>query len=190
MSDAPASQVDVSYCPSPHSLGQRLTRVLWGVVWALLFRPSPRPCHGWRRMLLRAFGAKLEQGVHVYPKARVYLPRNLYMAEYSCLADDVDCYCVAPVRLGAHTTVSQYSYLCTASHDYEDPRMPLTTAGITIGHSAWVCADAFIGPGVDIGDGAVVGARACVMRSVEPWTIVAGNPAKLVKPRVLRKVDS
>jgi putative colanic acid biosynthesis acetyltransferase WcaF len=190
MSDAKTSHVDVSNYANPHPLRHRMARVLWGIVWHSLFRPSPRVLHGWRRFLLRLFGAELGRGAKVYPRAKIYLPANLRLDDFTCIADDVDCYCVAPIHVRAHTTVSQYSYLCTASHDYEDPRMPLTTAGITIGHSAWVCADAFIGPGVDIGDGAVVGARACVMRSVEPWTIVAGNPAKLVKPRVLRKVDS
>jgi len=104
-----------------------------------------------------------------------------------CLADRVDCYCVAPIRIGAHATVSQYSYLCSASHDFEDPRMPLTTAPIVIGDQAWVCADVFVGPGLTIGPGAVVGARSSVYRDVAPWTVVGGNPARFIKKRVLRE---
>lgn len=109
------------------------------------------------------------------------------MAEYSCLANDVDCYCVAPVELGPFSTVSQYSFLCTATHDYEDPEFRLVTKPIRIGAQSWVAAGAFIGPGVDVGAGAVVGARSVVVRDVAAWTVVAGNPAKAVKQRLLRE---
>jgi putative colanic acid biosynthesis acetyltransferase WcaF len=99
------------------------------------------------------------------------------MGPHSCLADNVDCYCVAPIRVGEHATVSQYSYLCAASHDYRDIEMPLVVAPIVIEAEAWVAADVFVGPGVRIGEGAVVGARSTVMHDVEPWSVVAGSPA-------------
>jgi putative colanic acid biosynthesis acetyltransferase WcaF len=99
------------------------------------------------------------------------------MQAHSCLADDVDCYCVAPITLGAHATVSQYSYLCAASHDYRDPSMPLIVAPIVIESYAWIAADVFIGPGVTVAEGAVVGARSTVIHDVAPWTVVAGSPA-------------
>ena len=159
------------------STGNRLRRALWNVVWAVLYRTSPAPLHGWRRALLRLFGATVGAGAHPYPRARIWAPWNLTMEAHSCLANDVDCYCVAPVRVGRHATVSQYSYLCTASHDYRDPSMPLVTAPIDIGERAWITADCFIGPGVTVGRGAVVGARSTVLRDVDPWTVVAGNPA-------------
>jgi putative colanic acid biosynthesis acetyltransferase WcaF len=106
----------------------------------------------------------------------------------SCLANDVDCYCVAPIRVGAHATVSQYSYLCSASHDPRDPAMPLIIAPIVIESYAWVAADVFVGPGVTVGEGAVVGARSTVIQDVAPWTVVAGAPAILrgVRPRFSR----
>jgi putative colanic acid biosynthesis acetyltransferase WcaF len=99
------------------------------------------------------------------------------MQAYSCLADDVDCYCVAAITLGPHSTVSQYSYLCSASHDYHDRAMPLVIAPIAIEAEVWVAADVFVGPGVRIGEGAVVGARSTVMQDVEPWSVVAGPTA-------------
>jgi putative colanic acid biosynthesis acetyltransferase WcaF len=105
------------------------------------------------------------------------------MGEYSCLADDVDCYCVAPIRLGAHATVSQYVHLCAATHDYEDPEFPLRPRPIVIGAYAWVAAGAFIGPGVTVGEAAVAGARAVVTHDVPPGAVVAGNPARFVKQR-------
>lgn len=164
----------------------RLGRVVWGAVWLLLYRLSPRPLHAWRRLLLRLFGARVGRGAHPYPSAKIWAPWNLDMGSGSCLADDVDCYCVDRVTLGAHATVSQYSYLCTASHDFEDPAMPLVTAPIVIGAKAWVAADVFVGPGVTVGEGAVVGARASVFRDVPPWTVVAGNPAAAMRQRVPR----
>lgn len=99
------------------------------------------------------------------------------MGPHSCLADEVDCYCVAPILLGEHATVSQYSYLCSASHDYHDAAMPLVIAPIVIEAEAWVAADVFVGPGVRVGTGAVIGARSTVMQDVEPWAVVAGSPA-------------
>ena len=162
--------------PSRVGASNRIARILWNCTWLLLYRPTPTFLHGWRRFLLRLFGARIGALAHPYPRARIWAPWNLTMDPCSCLANDVDCYCVAPVALGRHATVSQYSYLCTASHDHSDPTMPLITAPIVIGADAWVAADVFVGPGVRIGDGAVVGARSTVVADVEPWTIVAGSP--------------
>ena len=180
------ARVDVSYCPSEHSFRNKLARVLWGVVYLLLFRPSPKILHGWRRLLLRLFGAKIGKGAHVYPSCRIWAPWNLEMGDHSCLSHHVDCYNVARVQIGAHATVSQYSYLCTATHDESDPHMRLLTAPITIGDQAWVCADVFIGPGVSVGEGGVVGARSSVFRDLPAWKVSHGTPAKPVRHRVLR----
>ena len=181
-------QVDVSHCPSPHSFKNKFVRVIWNVVWLFLFRPSPKVCHSWRRFLLRLFGAKLGKKVHIYPSCKIWLPSNLTMGNYSCLADNVDCYCVAPVVIGSHSTVSQYSYLCTATHDFEHSKMPLITSSITIEDQVWICADVFIAPNIKIGQGAVVGARASVFKDVEPWTVVAGNPANFIKKREIKEL--
>jgi putative colanic acid biosynthesis acetyltransferase WcaF len=132
---------------------------------------------------LRAFGAKMAPGSNAYASARIWAPWNLTMAADSCLADRVDCYCVAPVTIGPHATISQYSYLCSASHDYRDPTMPLVIAPIVIGAEAWVAADVFIGPGVQIGEGAVVGARSTVTQDVQPWVVVAGSPPIIRRQR-------
>ena len=176
--------------PSPHSYRNRVGRMLWGMVWLLLFRPSPRPFHAWRRWLLRLFGAKVEQGAHPYPSARIWAPWNLTMGEGSCLGDHVDCYAVDQVILEPHATVSQYAFLCTASHDYRFSDMPVISAPIRIGRRAWVAADVFVGPGVTIGEGAVVGARASVFRNVDPWTVVGGNPARIIKKYELQQEES
>lgn len=171
------------------SIKNKLGRLLWNAAWLLLYRPTPRPAHFWRCLLLRLFGAKLGKAVHLYPTAKIWAPWNLKMGDHSCLSEHVDCYCVDKIRVGAHSTVSQYSFLCTASHDHTDPAMPLMTAPINIGERAWITADVFVAPGVTIGDGAVIMARSSVFHDIDPWTVAAGNPAKSVKKRILKGIN-
>lgn len=173
----------LQFRPSPHPLRNRIARQIWMLAWIVLFRPTPRFLKGWRRGVLRAFGAKIGHGAVIQASARFWAPWNLTMEPYSCIGDWVDCYAVAPIRIGAYATVSQYSYLCAASHDIDSSDMALTTAPIEIGRHAWVAASAFVGPGVSIGEGAVVGARSSVFRAVPPWSVVAGNPARLLRTR-------
>jgi putative colanic acid biosynthesis acetyltransferase WcaF len=165
------------------SRANKLARLLWRTVWVLLYRPSPRIFHAWRRFLLRAFGARMGRRTYAYPSVQIWAPWNLEMQDDSCLSHFVDCYCVAKVVIGRGATVSQYSYLCCASHDHSRPDMPIVAAPIVIGDHAWVTADVFVGPGVTIGQGAVVGARSTVIRDVAPWTVVAGSPPKAIGRR-------
>lgn len=158
-------------------------RLIWSWCWLILYRPSPVLLHAWRRMLLRMFGATIGAKAHPYPSAKIWAPWNLEMRDGSCLAQYVDCYCVSAIVIGKNATVSQYSYLCAASHDYRDPAMPLISAPITIDDNAWVAADVFVGPGVIIGKGAVVGARSTVIESIPAWSVAVGNPAKVIKHR-------
>jgi len=174
------------YAQRDLSIQNKLARAAWNLVWLILYRPSPVALHGWRRFLLRCFGARVGADAHPYPSSRVWAPWNLVMDDDSCLSHQVDCYCVDKIFLGQRVTVSQYSFLCTASHDYTRRSMPLVTAPIRIEADAWVTADVFIGPGVTVGEGAVVGARSTVLRSIKPWTVVAGNPAREIGPRELR----
>ena len=168
------------------NLKNKLGRLLWGWTWLLLFRPTPRQFHSWRVFLLRLFGAKIGKKCHVYPSCKIWAPWNLEMGDHSCLSFDVDCYCVDKIVLGANVTVSQYSYLCSASHDISDLHMALITAPIRINDGAWVTAKTFISPGVTVGEGAVVAACAVVTKDVEQWTVVGGNPAKFIKKRVMK----
>lgn len=181
-------KIDLSQYHNALSRKHQLIRALWSVVWILGARWLPRSVgSGWKRFLLRLFGAQIDATAIVYSTAKIYYPANLVMASYSCLASSVDCYNVALVKIGANTTVSQGAYLCTASHDICDPLNHLITAPIVIEDQAWVAADAFIGMGVTVGEGAVVGARAAVFKDVEPWTVVGGNPAKFIKKRVIKE---
>lgn len=169
-------------------LGRRhqIIRMIWWMVWCVGTFCLPRSVgSGFKRALLKAFGARIDNTAVVYSSARIYYPANLVMEEYSCLAEHVDCYNVAPIKIGKYATVSQNSTLCTASHDIESPGHELIVAPITIGDKVWVAAEAFVGMGVTIGEGAVVGARAVVVKDVEPWTVVGGNPARFLKKRVI-----
>lgn len=171
------------------SIFNKLSRMLWAICWGLLYRFSPIGMHGWRRLLLRLFGASVGKGVHPYPSSKIWAPWNLTMDDYSCLSHGVICYNVAHVHLGKSATVSQYSHLCTATHDYTDPAMPLMIAPICICDHAWVTADVFVGPGVIIGEGAVVNARSSVFSDIEPWSVAKGYPAKSYKKRVLKGIN-
>lgn len=181
-------QIDLSKYNNALSRKNQLMRLLWSIVWGIFAYPLPRSMgNAWKRFLLCLFGAKIDSTAVVYSSAKVYYPANLIMERYACLASDVDCYNVAPIKIGANSTVSQGAYLCTASHNIADPLIPLITAPIVIEDQSWVAAGAFIGMGVTIGQGAVVGARAAVFKDVEPWTVVGGNPAKFIKKRVIKE---
>lgn len=184
---SPASPaIDIAGYSTRFSLGNKLRRLVWNGVWLLAFRTSPRPLFAWRRFLLRCFGAKVGQRANVYPTTKIWGPWNLELGDYACLGPDVDCYTMDRIFVGANATVSQYAFLCTGTHDITDPHMGLVTSPIVIENGAWVCARAFVGPGVTVGEGAVVGACAAVFKNVEPWAVVGGNPAKFIKKRVMR----
>lgn len=172
-----------SYLRPAFSFTNRLRRLLWNVVWLLLFRPSPRPLHGWRAFLLRCFGARLGPHCHFYPGARIWAPWNLSADSHACAADAAEIYNPAPVHLGSHAILSQHAYLCGATHDYNHPEFPLLAYRMHIGSYAWICARASVGPGVNVGDGAVLGLAAVATRDLKPWMVYAGSPARVVKHR-------
>lgn len=167
------------------STRNRVSRLLWKVVEHTLFRLSPAPAHAWRRALLRLFGARLASTASVYPTARIWAPWNLEMGPHSCLSWGVDCYCVDTIKLGTRALVSQHVRLIAASHDINSPEFPLVHQPIVLESTSWVCAYAYVGMGVTIGQGAVVAATATVVKDVEPRAIVGGNPARRIGTRVI-----
>lgn len=134
-------------------------------------------------MLLRAFGARVGRRCHVRPTARIELPWNLFIGAYSSVGDFARIYNLGPIDIGERVTISQGAHLCAGDHDYSKPTMPLLRPSIHIDSDAWVAADAFVGPGVRIGRGAVLGARACAFKDLEQWTIYGGNPARPIGKR-------
>lgn len=180
------NKVDLSRYQNALSTKNQLLRLIWNIVWALLARPLPRSIgNNWKLFLLRIFGAKVHSTAVVYSSAKVFMPWNLAMDEYSCLASGVDCYNVGLIKIGKHSTVSQKAFLCSASHDITKFNHPLLICPIIIEDQVWIGADAFIGPGITIREGAVVGARACVFKDVSAWSVVGGNPAVFIKNRIL-----
>ena len=176
--------MDYIHFQSPYTTANRVKRMLWRICWTLLARPFPKSTFmPWKRCLLRLFGAKVADTANVYASASVFMPWNLVMKDHACLASGVDCYNAALIELGVNATVSQRAFLCTASHDITSPCHEQIERPIVIADRAWVAAEAFIGPGVTVGEGAVVGARAAVFKDVEPWTVVGGNPARDLQRR-------
>jgi putative colanic acid biosynthesis acetyltransferase WcaF len=179
----PSLDINANRAATKYTWRELARRVLWGLIGWPLFRLSPRPCFAWRRFVLRRFGAQVGRQVHLYPSTEIYFPWNLSIGDWSAVGEGALVYNLGPVTIGSRVTISQRAHLCAGTHDFRDPAMPLRKPPIVIADQVWVCADAFIGPGVTVGEGAVVGARAVAMRHVAPWTIVAGNPARLVGKR-------
>lgn len=166
----------------PYTRGEYIARVAWGVVRPL-FRFSPRLAHGWRRAMLRVFGATIGRRVHIDPSVRIAVPWMLSIGDDASVGEHVWLYSLGRIDLGPRSTVSHLAHLCAGTHDHRDPGLPLQRDPITVGADAWICAQAFVGPGVRVGEGAVVGAASVVVRDVPAWTIVAGNPARHLGPR-------
>lgn len=182
-------RVDRAACPSSHSAANKLARLLWQGAGLLLFRPSPWFWHAPRRALLRLFGATVGKHVQIMPSVQIWAPWNLSLGDYATVGPGVDLYDVDCIEIGAHATVSQRAFLCTATHDVDHPNMPLKTAPVRIGAGAWVCAEAYVHPGVAIGVDAVAGVRAVVLHDVPRGQIVGGNPAKFLRMRKLENAD-
>lgn len=167
--------------------GNRLGRGLWQLCWVLLFRYTPnRPANFWRVWLLRRFGARIGINCSIAPSVEIWAPWNLIMHDNSLIARRTRCYNPATVELHSQCIVSENVFLCTASHDVHSPRHELVTKPIVLCDQVWIAADAFIGMGVTVNTGAVVGARSCVFKDVPPWTVVGGNPAEFIKKRDIR----
>lgn len=182
MSRAPAPKAEDRH-RSPYATREKVGRMLWAIVQATLFRGSFHTWYGWRRFLLRRFGASVHPTAAVRRTARIECPWNLMLGRNACLGDRAIAYCLGPVTIGDRAGVAQNAHLCAGTHDFDRPDLPLIRSPITIESDAWIGADAFVGPGVKVGQGAILGARGCAFGDLDPWTIYGGNPAKAIKPR-------
>lgn len=169
------------------SLSNKIGRAIWNFTYIIFYRYfSPRFFRKYRIFILRIFGAKVSWACNIHSSVKIWAPWNLEADDFSSLGPNVDCYNQGKITLEKNATVSQKSYLCASSHDYTSKYHTLFLAPITIKKNAWIAADAFIGPGVTVEEGCVVGARASVFKSTNSWTVVGGNPAKFIKTRQIR----
>ncbi len=165
----------------------RIKQILWRFVNATLFRMLPsRYLRGLRNQLLKMFGARIPDNCLIYSSCKIWAPWNLEVGKDACVGAEVKLYNKDKIVIGRNAVISEGSYICTASHDINSEAHTLIHKPIIIGDRAWIAAECFIGMGVTIGEGAVVGARGCVFKDVAPWTVVGGNPAKEINKRVIR----
>jgi len=165
------------------TLGNRLFRVLWMASWTVLARFTPPPLHGWRRLVLRMFGARIGAGVRVHASAAIWSPRNLTLGDYVLVGPGVRLYNQGHIAVDAYSVISQRAHLCASSHDIADPHFQLVLRPVHIGRNCWVAAEAFVGPGVTMGDYSVLGARGALFEDAQPGGVYSGNPAQLIKTR-------
>lgn len=169
---------------TPHNLRNRIARVIWQAAYVCLFRPTPWFMGAWRSWLLRRFGARIKFA-RLHPSAKIWAPWLLELGEQVYVDMNVNLYNPFGIRIGDRVVISQGTFLCSATHDYRDPRYALTGDRICIEDDCWIAAEAFVGPGVTISEGVVVGARSVVVKNPSSWTVVVGNPAKAVRQRAL-----
>jgi putative colanic acid biosynthesis acetyltransferase WcaF len=167
--------------------GLRVHRAVWSLVWKCLAGWTPPQFSPWRILLLKLFGARIHPGAAVAASVRVWLPRNLELGPGASLGPGVECYNLASIKIGARSVVSQRAFLCAGTHDIADEKFALRVRPIVIGDDVWVASEAFVGPGVNIGNGCVLGARGCAFEDLDEWTVYRGNPATIVKERKLHK---
>lgn len=160
------------------SAGERLATIAWAIVRHTLFRWSPPPCSGWRRMLLRIFGARVDRTVHIAPSVRILLPWNLVIGPRVRIQPHVILHCMGRIEIGSGTLVSQYAHLCAGTHEYARPDMRIERRSITVGRDVWIAADAFVGPGVTLGDGCLLAARSSAFQDLPEAMVCIGEPAE------------
>ena len=169
------------------SIKNKVARIVWGFVYLLFFKTSPKLLFNkYRLFLLKLFGARIGKGSIVYPSAKIWAPWNLTLGEYSCIGPNTDIYSMDKINIGDNVTISQNSFLCTGTHDISSKSMMLTTKPINIENGVWVSAHAKILPGVTLKEGCVIGMASVVTKSTFSWTVYGGNPSVIIKQRVIK----
>lgn len=168
------------------TLGNRIFRLVWMIGWLVLARFTPPPLHAWRRLVLRLYGARIGKGARVHASVSIWNPRNLVLGDFVLIGPGARLYNQGCVTVGERSVISQRAHLCASSHDIADPDFQLVLRPVTIGARCWVAAEAFVGPGVEMAEGSVLGARGALFGDAEAWSVYTGNPARLLKRRELR----
>lgn len=168
---------------SPYTTKEKIRRLLWGLVEMTIFRYSFTTWYGFRNSLLRLFGAKVGARTGIKRTVHFECPWNFTCGESCALGEHAIVYALGPITLGDRVSVGQYSHLCAGAHDMNHPSLPLLRPPIVLEDDAWLMADAFVGPGVTMRQGALLGARSSAFRDLEPWGVYVGTPARRIKDR-------
>jgi putative colanic acid biosynthesis acetyltransferase WcaF len=169
---------------SPYKLSEKIKMQIWWFVERIFFRLSFQKFKGWRNFLLKSFGAKIGNGVGVHPKARIWFPWNLEIGNNTGISFDVLIYNLDKVKIGNFSTISHRTHINTGTHDISDPDFKLITKPVNIGSGVFIGTDSYIGPGINIGNLVVVGARSVVLKDLPANMICYGHPCKPIKERV------
>jgi putative colanic acid biosynthesis acetyltransferase WcaF len=182
-----ANQVDLSsFHPSGFDRGAGAVKeVLWLIVRLLLFQLCPFSFSALKRAVLRAFGARIGQGVVIKPQVKITFPWKLVVGDYVWFGEECWLLNLERIVIGSNVCISQRAFLCTGSHNYKLPTFDLITKPIVVEDGAWLGAACWVGPGVTVGSHAVLTAGSVAAKSLEPWGIYQGNPAVKVKSRNL-----
>lgn len=156
---------------------------LWWLVYASLFKTSPQVLYGWRRFLLRCFGAQIGKKVLIRPSAQITYPWKVKIRDYSWIGDEVVLYSLGEIEIGKHTVISQRSYICSGFHDYNKINFPIYAKKILIEDGCWLATDVFVAPDVTIEKGTIVGARSSVFKNLDEFSVYVGSPAKFIRKR-------
>lgn len=183
VSDRNTLSASNNYINPVFSVKNKIRRILWQVTWALCCSWVPAPFYFWRTFIVRLFGAKIGNSVHIYPSCKIWAPWLLVMDDYSCLGPGVEVYNPGTCTIGLHAIISQDAYLCGATHDFNSADFTYLKSEIIIDAYVWICARAIVLPGVHCYEGAVLGAGAIATKNLDAWSVYGGNPAKLLKSR-------
>jgi len=157
---------------------------LWWMTDFFFFKLSPQVMYGWRRFLLRLFGAKIGKNVIIRPNITITYPWKISIGDYSWIGDNVELYSLGEIEIGSNVVISQKSYLCAASHDYDKEDFPIWSKKITIEDECWLATDVYVAPGVTVGKGTVVGARSSVFKDLPAGKVCVGSPARAIRDRI------
>lgn len=155
----------------------------WWFVQAVFFNLSPQFMYGWRRFLLRLFGARIGTGVILRPSVKVTYPWKVRIGDRSWLGDDVVLYSLGEIEIGADTVISQKCYLSAGSHKYNKTAFPIYSEKISIEDECWLATDVFVACGITVGKGTVVGARSSIFNNLPAGKVCYGSPAKVIRDR-------
>lgn len=181
-----SSNIDLTFSKMKWPIMIKIKRGFWTFFLEPVVRWLPKFCSPLRVLALKSMGAQITSPCLILPGVKVLMPWNLKMLDHSVIGAFTNIYNFAPVSIGRMTVISQNVFLCTGSHDYKHPHMPLIWAPIKIGSDCWVATDVYLAPGVEIGNGAVIGARSVVTKDIPEWMVCAGNPCKPIKPRLIK----